>query len=359
LSVLIEEPASFSTPTVKPIDVPPADVPAVDFQKESSIPGTFEPEDEPFFRNLDIEHGLGDLNFERDFGQWFNPTPDVRPETVVAPQPTTQESSYVMNVEPIEKPQAVPSSPVMSEKAVQPVSSPVPEPPLRATFISDNNISDGHLLPPGAEFVKSWKMLNDGVRDWPEATQLVFVAGDKLVSDENTTVNVGKVAAGEEIDIWTGDMKAPEVPGKYVSYWRLNDGNGNHFGHSLWADITVTEPHNSSDEEGALSSSSLITMPHAAPEKTSAPSVGPATLAAPPARAATIITATTDTLSDVGSDDSDLSIVDVPSSPSLSSAHSDVFEDPHEEPAPAQVGSNATTSNNDFVVLYETETDDD
>jgi len=43
----------------------------------------------------------------------------------------------------------------MSEKAVQPVSSPVPEAPLRATFISDNNISDGHLLPPGAEFVKS------------------------------------------------------------------------------------------------------------------------------------------------------------------------------------------------------------
>lgn len=359
LSVLIEEPASFSTPTAKPVDVPPADVPAVDFQKESSIPGTFEPEDEPLFRNLDIERGLGDLNFERDFGQWFNPTPEVRPETVVAPQPTTEESSSFMNVEPIAKLQAVPTSPVMSEKAVQPVSSPVPEPPLRATFISDNNISDGHLLPPGAEFVKSWKMLNDGVRDWPEATKLVFVAGDKLVSDENTTVKVGKVAAGEEIDIWTGDMKAPEVPGKYVSYWRLNDGNGNHFGHSLWADITVTEPHNSSDEEGALSSSSLITMPQAAPEKTSAPSVGPATLVAPQARAATIITATTDTLSDVGSDDSDLSIVDVPSSPSLSSAHSDVFEDPHEEPAPAQVGSNAATSNNDFVVLYETETDDD
>ena len=105
-------------------------------------------------------------------------------------------------------------------------------------------------------------------------------------------------------------------------------------------------------------------MPQAAPEKTSAPSVGPAPLTAPPARAATTITATTDSLSDVGSDDSDLSIIDVPSSPSLSSAHSDVFEDPREEPAPApptpaQVGSNAATSNNDFVVLYETETDDD
>jgi len=250
----------------------------------------------------------------------------------------------------------------VSERVIQLVSIPVPELPLRATFISDNNISDGHLLPPGAEFVKSWKMLNDGVRDWPETTQLVFVAGDKLVSDENTMVKVGKVAAGEETDIWTGDMKAPENPGKYVSYWRLNDGNGNHFGHSLWADITVSEPQNSSDEEGALSSSSFITMPQAAPEKSSAPSVGPIPLATA-TRANTTITATTDTLSDVGSDDSDLSIVDVPSSPSLSSAHSDAFEDPREEPTPtpatpANGGDNASTPNNDFVVLYETETDD-
>lgn len=117
----------------------------------------------------------------------------------------------------------------------------------------------------------------------------------------------------------------------------------------------MSEPHNSSDEEGSLSSSSLITMPQAAPEKTSVPSIGPIHLAA-----ATTIAATTDTLSDVGSDDSDLSIIDVPSSPSLSSAHSDAFEDPHEEPTPAlaQGSNNTATPNNDFVVLYETETED-
>jgi hypothetical protein len=208
LNVLVEEPASFPTPTVKLVDAPLTGAPAVDPQeKESSFPGTFEPDEEPFFRNLDLERGLGDLNFERDFAQWFNAAADAKSDTAVAPQPTVEESGTIVNPEPVEMSQAAPTSPVMSERAVQPVSSPVPEPPLRGTFISDNNISDGHLLPPGAEFVKSWKMLNDGVRDWPESTQLVFVAGDKLVSDENTVVKVGKVAAGEEIDIWTGDMK--------------------------------------------------------------------------------------------------------------------------------------------------------
>lgn len=106
----------------------------------------------------------------------------------------------------------------------------------------------------------------------------------------------------------------------------------------------------------------MIVMPQAAPERSSGPSVGP--VAPPPTtRAATTITVSTDTLSDVGSD-SDLSIVDVPSSPSLSSAHSDAFEDPREEPsptspAPAEGGDRDLAANNDFVVLYETETDDD
>lgn len=126
----------------------------------------------------------------------------------------------------------------------------------------------------------------------------------------------------------------------------------------------MSEPHNSSDEEGTISSSSLIIMPQAAPERTSAPSVGPVALVVNATRATTTFTATTDTLSDVGSEDSDLSIVDVPSSPSLSSAHSDAFEDPREEPtpaprAPSQGSNRGTTANNDFVVLYETETDDD
>lgn len=203
LNVLIEEPVSMPTPTVKPTDVPAAKPTG----KESSIPGTFEPDEEPFFRNLDLERGLGDLDFERDFGQWFNPARCQDSDVPSTLQPTFEESSTLANSESVVELQVTPRSPVMSERAVQPVSSPAPELPLRATFISDNNISDGHLLPPGAEFVKSWKMLNDGARDWPDNTQLIFVAGDKLVSDENTVVKVGKVTAGEEIDIWTGDMK--------------------------------------------------------------------------------------------------------------------------------------------------------
>ena len=108
--------------------------------------------------------------------------------------------------------------------------------PLRASFVADNNIPDGQIFPPGAEFVKSWRMRNDGPGPWPAETELVFVAGDKLVIDKTERFKVGSVAPGEEVDVWTGEMKAPDVPGKYISYWRLCDTKGRRFGHSIWVE---------------------------------------------------------------------------------------------------------------------------
>jgi len=105
---------------------------------------------------------------------------------------------------------------------------------LRASFIADNNILDGQIFPPGAEFVKSWRMRNDGPAPWPADTELVFVAGDKLMIDTTERFKVGSVPPGEEVDVWTGEMKAPDVPGKYISYWRLCDNKGRRFGHSIW-----------------------------------------------------------------------------------------------------------------------------
>ncbi|KAI0033815.1 hypothetical protein K488DRAFT_39315, partial [Vararia minispora EC-137] len=103
-------------------------------------------------------------------------------------------------------------------------------------YIADNNIPDGQIFPPGAEFVKSWAMRNDGSSPWPDTTELVFVAGDRLQVDgaHGDRFKVGSVYPGETVDVWTGEMKAPELPGKYISYWRLSDGFGNRFGHSIW-----------------------------------------------------------------------------------------------------------------------------
>jgi len=144
---------------------------------------------------------------------------------------------------------------------------------LMAKFVSDITVNDGQMFPPGAEFVKAWSMVNNGTVDWPKSTRLVFVAGDQLTRDLTSPdpVEVGAVAAGKEVEICTGELKAPEITGKYVCYWRLEDGEGNLFGDSIWTEVNVAElsDHTNGSGEGSLAASSII-MPHSAPSSESA-----------------------------------------------------------------------------------------
>ncbi|KAF8899092.1 hypothetical protein BD779DRAFT_1486970 [Infundibulicybe gibba] len=160
----------------------------------------------------------------------------------------------------------------ITRKPTPPSAPPVK---LSANFIADVTVPDGQVFPPGAEFVKCWRMSNDSDTDWPETTELVFVAGEALSRDgeKMKPVKVGVVKNGADVDLWTGELKAPDTPGRYVGYWRLRN-EGNLFGNSIWIDITVAETthHLSSGSESM--SSSLIIMPHSAPERSAtAPSI--------------------------------------------------------------------------------------
>ncbi|KAJ7459185.1 hypothetical protein B0H11DRAFT_1737394 [Mycena galericulata] len=148
--------------------------------------------------------------------------------------------------------------------------TPAPEPAfaLRASFVNDGTLPDGQIFPPGAEFMKCWQMVNSGSVEWPASTELVYVAGERLAREHGgpASVQVGSVKVGAEVELWTGELKAPESPGRYVSYWRLRDGQGNLFGDSIWIDINVTETRSN---ESSLSSSSIIVMPQKAQSATS------------------------------------------------------------------------------------------
>ena len=134
-----------------------------------------------------------------------------------------------VKVLPVEAP--CPESPkALSNKAPSPLSSNSPplssqapsleagsaktpsfqeKPVLRSLFLRDNTVPDGQIFPPGAEFVKSWRMLNDGDCDWPESTELVFATGDSLSRDLTgpQRIKIGSVPAGKEVNVWTGELK--------------------------------------------------------------------------------------------------------------------------------------------------------
>ncbi|KAF8167336.1 hypothetical protein B0H34DRAFT_681448 [Crassisporium funariophilum] len=225
---------------------------------------------------------------------------------------------------------------------------------LSAAFVEDVTVPDGQVFPPGAEFVKCWRLLNDSSLDWPENTQVVFVAGESLSTEKpaSTSVEVGKVSAGAEVDIWTGELKAPDAPGRYVGYWRLR-ADGELFGNSLWIEINVVESdsHHSSDESMAASS---IIMPTAssAPQSEHIASTTVQSVSAPSTMA------TDDNLSDAGSDNSSISLISMPSSPSDDEDEAlwhDSRSQTTAERAAAAAASAAGTpaSAMDFVMLYD------
>jgi next-to-BRCA1 protein 1 len=149
--------------------------------------------------------------------------PGGMPEELAAPMTPTSETKDGAVPEMIQRR----DSPVIAAPVnVQPTA------PLVAKFISDLNIADGQVFPPGAEFVKSWVLENAGSRHWPEDTELRFVAGDRMGTESKTII--GGAPAGSEVTISTPELKAPETPGRYVAYWRLFDGEGFAFGTSVW-----------------------------------------------------------------------------------------------------------------------------
>ncbi|PPQ79402.1 hypothetical protein CVT25_002672 [Psilocybe cyanescens] len=206
-----------------------------------------------------------------------------------------------------ELPSLVPKSAEAPSEAVKVTET---RTPLSAAFVEDVTVPDGQVFPPGAEFVKCWRLHNDSIHDWPESTQLVFVAGESLSSDKNElTVELGKVAAGAEIDVWTGELKAPDAPGRYVGYWRLK-ADGELFGNSLWIEINVVEADSHHSSNASSMAASSVIMPRASVDEASRQALSLTV------QSASGDTATISTEDDISDADSDISLISMPSSPS-------------------------------------------
>ncbi|KAG0201492.1 hypothetical protein BGX28_005706 [Mortierella sp. GBA30] len=165
---------------------------------------------------------------------------------------------------------AVPKPSIMSASASVPPLTSVrnnssiafarPEPTTRALFVKDININDGTIIQAGSQFLKIWEMSNPGPSEWPKDTALQFVGGDRMFSDadiseKSVCFKATLAKAGGSVCV-TADLKAPSLPGRYVSYWRLVSPTGEPFGHRIWCDIVVEEGSESGSD--SVGSSTMI-----------------------------------------------------------------------------------------------------
>jgi next-to-BRCA1 protein 1 len=112
-------------------------------------------------------------------------------------------------------------------------------------------------MTPLQQFVKIWKMRNEGTVAWPENTRLSYVGGDRLSNVEAVPVPV--IEPGAEVDIAV-DMTAPNLPGRYVGYYRLLTPDGTRFGQRVWVDIIVA-PQEEKAQETAKSTQMEVEAP--------------------------------------------------------------------------------------------------
>jgi len=137
---------------------------------------------------------------------------------------------------PYNRPRNVNNNNDFHKRSKSPVKRTAQQSGLLSRFVQDVTIPDGTAMNPGQQFVKIWKLRNEGEIAWPEGTYLEFVGGDKLAVQKE--VSVPAITAGNEVDIAV-DMSAPTKPGRYVSYWRLCNADGSRFGQRVWIEIFV------------------------------------------------------------------------------------------------------------------------
>ncbi|KAI9023751.1 hypothetical protein CLU79DRAFT_886843 [Phycomyces nitens] len=145
---------------------------------------------------------------------------------------------------------------------------------LSASFVADITIPDGSVALPGSQFLKIWKLKNDGTSAWPEGSQLVFSGGNifrAYPSSCDPKSFVIPVTAPQQDAFIVAELQAPETPGRYISYFRLSSPDGIRFGHRLWCDIIVSDQ--SSTTIPPLSTSVISNMVFPAPSVTVSPTI--------------------------------------------------------------------------------------
>ncbi|CAN7033291.1 hypothetical protein IGI04_031623 [Brassica rapa subsp. trilocularis] len=114
-------------------------------------------------------------------------------------------------------------------------------PKLDSRFVLDVNVLDGTVFAPSAQFTKIWKMRNNGSLVWPHGTQIVWIGGDRLSNSLSVDLQIpveGAAPIDSELDVKV-DFVAPELPGRYISYWRMASSSGAKFGQRVWVLIHV------------------------------------------------------------------------------------------------------------------------
>ena len=100
----------------------------------------------------------------------------------------------------------------------------------------DVNIPDNTQMALGQQFVKTWRVKNDGSCTWGAGYSVIFSYGDQM-SGKAQAFN-GAVAPGQEVEL-SVNFTAPTKAGTYLSAWQLANANGKAFPKVIFVKVVV------------------------------------------------------------------------------------------------------------------------
>ncbi len=192
-------------------------------------------------------------------GQTIEPTPDVNAARTSAAQTVIAEftltglaATPTLEALPTETLTPTPSTPLPSPTTGTQVivvtnASGVPVEITATQILCDSmtfdpatvdiNVPDGSQMTAGQQFVKTWKIRNNGSCVWGAGYGLIYAGySDRMSGQPEPLATV--VQIGQEVEV-TVNFKAPAKAGEYLSAWQMANDRGVPFGKPVFVKILV------------------------------------------------------------------------------------------------------------------------
>lgn len=158
--------------------------------------------------------------------QEISPAPTkIRTLLVSAPTATPLPNPTIIATIQSAAPTIAPSQPPIAEHSPTPTAT--KDCVDTAGFFGDVTVPDGSSFEQNQNFVKTWRIRNEGTCTWNKTYALVFHSGDIL----NGALSNPMPAAvpGEIVDV-SVNLRSPATGGVFTGYWQFQDSYGNRFG---------------------------------------------------------------------------------------------------------------------------------
>ena len=127
-----------------------------------------------------------------------------------------------------------PTMPILATPTFTPEPACVPN----LAYLADVTVPDGTVLAPNEEFVKTWRVENNGTCNWDEGYRIRLTSGAAMGVAEEQALFPARAGSEAEISI---TFVAPNETGVFQSAWKAVDPEGNVFGDLFYLEIQVAE----------------------------------------------------------------------------------------------------------------------